>query len=286
MEETIFQYLISQQNITEKLTAYNDAPAIFNREAPASTDEAWKPGQQYPRIIFGLDMQEDPERKTSGTLVMDVYKSNDVFLEDIVPVVTEAISGCFFSKEKDTIAVMWRQSEPFSTAEDGSEISGATITFDVVAFPSQHLSFPCPVTAVDAYLKKMFPEYIVMGEDSPSGMFRASDEKPVLYTRLQQINPGTYPGNYHVTWYNPIMVIHVIAPSVTIRETVLKFIIERMRRDIRIMMPDKAPMMLQRVTATMGADQLKVGQLIVEGTYGILREYAEGTMIDNLNINQ
>lgn len=284
MEEIIFQYLISQKDITEKLTSFEDAPAIFNREAPAAADSGWKPGQQYPRIIFGLDMQEDPERKTSGTLIMDVYISHEIMLEDIIPGVVSAVSGRFFSDEENTIAVLWRQNEPFSTAEDGSEINGSTITFDVVSFPSQHLSFPCPITAVDTYLKGIFPDYVVLGVDNPTGVFQATDEKPVLYTRLQQINPGTYPGNYHCTWYNPVMVIHVIAPSVTVRETVLKQIIERMQRDIRIKMPDKAPMMLQRVAVTTGADQLKVGQLVVEGSYGILREYPDAEPLNNLTV--
>lgn len=284
MEEIIYNYLISQTNITDKLTTYHGIPAIFNREAPAATDPGWKPGQQYPRIIYGLDMQDDPERKTSGTLIMDVYISNEIFLEDIVPAVVDSVTERFFSDDTNTIAVMWRQNEPFSTADDGSEINGSTITFDVVSFPSQHLSFPCPVTAVDIYLKKLFPDYIILGSDSPSGMFQATDEKPVLYTRLQQINQGTYPGTYHVTWYNPVMVIHVIAPSITVRETILKQIIEHMQRDIRIMMPDKAPMMLQRVAVTTGADQLKIGQLVVEGTYGILREYPDIETIKNVTI--
>lgn len=286
MESVIFQYLIEQKNITDKLTTYQERPAIFNREAPAAVDENWKPGQQYPRIIFGLNMQEDPERKTSGTLIMDVYISNDVFLEDIVPVVVDSVSGCFFSKEKDTIAVLWRQSEPFSTAEDGSEINGSTITFDVVAFPSQHLSFPCPVTAVDTYLKDLFPDYCILGNDSPSGTFRATDERPVLYTRLQQYSPASNPGNYHCTWYNPVMVIHVIAPSVTVREIILKTIIEHMQQDTRIKMPDKAPMRLLRLSFTAGADQLKAGQLSVEGTYGILRKYPDAELIKNATINE
>lgn len=280
MEEIIYQYLLSQQNIAEKLVTYNDVPAIFNREAPAATDEAWEAGKQYPRIIFGLDMQDDPERKTSGTLIMDVYISNDLFLEDIIPLVINAVSGCFFSDSTDTIAVMWRQTDPFATPEDGSQIAGATITFDVVAFPSQHLSYPCPVTAVDTYLKALFPTYNILGIATPSGTFRATDNVPVLYARLQQINPGTYPGNYHCTWYNPLIIVHIMAPSVTVRETILKKLIEHIRQDIRIMMPDNAPMMVQRVTVQAGADQLKVGQLTIEGTYGILRQYPE---VDPIN---
>lgn len=284
MEEIIYQYLLSQQNIAEKLITYDEKPAIFHREAPASTDEAWQQGNQYPRIIFGLDMQEDPERKTSGSLIMDVYISDDVFLEDIIPLVKGAVSGCFFSDSTDTIAVMWRQTDPFGTPEDGSQIAGATIIFDVVAFPPQHLSYPCPITAVDTYLKKLFPDFKILGIDTPSGTFRATDDIPVLYTRLQQINPGTYPGTYHVTWYNPVMIVHVIAPSVAVRETILKQIIEHIQQDIRIMMPDKAPMMIQRIMVTAGADQLKIGQLLIEGTYGILREYPDTEMIENINM--
>ena len=92
MDEVIYKYLTKNTEITDLLAKYADTPAIFNREAPAAIDENWNDGQtQYPRIIFGLDMQDDPEREISGTLTLDVYITPDVFLENIEPIVHKAV---------------------------------------------------------------------------------------------------------------------------------------------------------------------------------------------------
>lgn len=274
MDEVIYEHLISQAELADVLTSWDGEPAIFNREAPLAEDENWASGAQYPRIIFGLDMQEDPERKISGTLTLDVHFSTEVFLEDIEPIVRRTLDQKFFSDTENTIAVNWRSNNPFVTPESGDQIAGVTMVFDVVAFPDQHLTFPCPVTAVDTFVKDLFKKFIVIGTDELPHVFEATDSVPVLYVRLKELKSSTRPNTYFTQWYDATMVVHVIAPDITKREKVAKILIEALgRRRERITMPDGAPMMISQVIEQMGSDQLKTGQITMIGTYGILTRF-------------
>lgn len=287
MESVIYQYLLGCEQITALLTKYNDTPAIFNREAPDSVDNLWT-NPQYPRMIFELSMQDDPERKTSGTLMIDFYFNTDggLYIEDVEPVIRTAIDGYFFSSGTETLAALWRHSDPFTEPAEGNRINGMTITFDVVSFPSQWTSFPCPVQALDTYLKNLFPDYKVLGTDTLVGTWKATDETPAIYTRLQRIDPGTYPSKYAVTWYTAVLMVHVIAPSLNVRNSILKQIVEKIQADVRVMMPDNAPMFIQRIALTAGADQLKAGQLSISGQYGILRSNPETSKLENIKLSQ
>lgn len=263
MEAVIYNYLLNSE-IAELLTKYNDKPAVFNREAPDSMDNLWM-NPQYPRLIFELSMQDDPERKTSGTLMLDFYFNTDsgLFIEDVEPVIRNAIDGYFFSSLSGTIAAVWRHSDPFTEPATGNRINGMTVTFDVVAFPNQWTSYPCPVQAMDEYIKRLWPHYKVIGTDQIIGTWKATDQIPAVYTRLQRIEPGSLPSKYAVTWYNAVLMVHVIAPSVNARNSVLKQIVEKIQEDVHIKMPDGAPMFIQRLALTTSSDQLKAGQLSI-----------------------
>ena len=284
MDEVIYEYLTEQQDLRDILTSWNERPAVFNREAPAAEDDYWVNGAQYPRIIFGLDMQEDPERKISGTLTLDVYISTEIFLEDIEPIVRNLLDQKFFSDTENTIAVNWRSNNPFYTPDKGDQIAGMTMVFDVVALPDQHLTFPCPVTALDTFIKSVFPDYIVIGTDELPSVFEATDSIPVLYVRLRELKTSTRPSTYFTQWYDATMMVHVIAPDITVREKVSKILIETLgvHRE-RITMPDGAPMMISQVVEQMGADQLKTGQISMTGTYGLLTKF-DGTPLKNITI--
>ena len=286
MDEVIYEHLIEQPDLMDILTSYDERPAVFNREAPAAEDEEWADGAQYPRIIFGLDMQEDPERKISGTLTLDVYFSTEVFLEDIEPMVRRTLDQKFFSDTDNTIAVNWRSNNPFVTPESGDQIAGVTMVFDVVALPGQHLTFPCPVTALDEFVKEIFPKFTVIGMDRLPHVFEATDSIPVLYVRLRELKSSTRPNTYFTQWYDATMVVHVIAPDITAREKVAKILIEALgRRRERIKMPDGSPMMISQVVEQMGADQLKTGQITMTGTYGLLTKFS-GTPLKSIKISE
>lgn len=212
-----------------------------------------------------------------------MYFSTDIFLEDIEPIVRGVLDQKFFSDAENTIAVNWRSNNPFVTPESGDQIAGATMVFDVVAFPDQHLTFPCPVTALDTMVKGIFPDYIVIGTDELKPVFEATDEVPVLYVRLRDLKASTRPDTYFVQWYDATMMVHVIAPDINAREKVAKLLLEALGvRRQRITMPDGSPMMISQIIEQMGADQLKTGQITITGTYGILTKFS-GTPLNNIN---
>lgn len=288
IEQVIFEYLMSEKSITDNLTTYDGEPAIFFLEAPADNDELWEEGPHYPRIVYELSMQEDPERKTSGVLMIDFHMNTDDenFVEEINPIIQNAVSGRFFTDEKDTVAAVWRQSDLFATPEDGSKISGITITFDVLAFPAQFTTDPDPVKAVNVFLKELYPDVLRINIDSMDSVWQATDDTPAAYVRLQRINPGTFPSTYHVTWYNPVMMVHIMAPSLNVRTAILKTIVEVLQQKQRIILPDGSPLMIVRLSFTAGADQLKEGQLSIEASYGILRSYPNVEPLNNPQIKE
>ena len=65
MKEIIFKYLKSL-NING-LSVFKNGPAIFLDQAPDDSDSRWN-GSQYGRIIYGLNLKDDSERKVSGTM--------------------------------------------------------------------------------------------------------------------------------------------------------------------------------------------------------------------------
>lgn len=65
MKEIIFKYLKSL-NING-LATFKNGPAIFLDQAPDDSDSRWD-GSQYGRIIYGLNLKDDSERKVSGTM--------------------------------------------------------------------------------------------------------------------------------------------------------------------------------------------------------------------------
>ena len=66
LEELLRKWFLGSENISKKLARFGDNPAIFYQTAPADNQVGWR--EQYPRIVYTVDMQADQERKSAGTL--------------------------------------------------------------------------------------------------------------------------------------------------------------------------------------------------------------------------
>lgn len=288
IEPIIYQHLSHSIILPEYLTTYAGKPAIFNMMAPADTEPEWEDQQQYPRLIFELNMQEDPERKISGTLMVDYYYPSDAgyFREDIEPIIKKSLDGWFFSDETDTIAAQWQQTDPFTTPDTGNRIVGFTMTFNVIAFPSQLTTDPDPVKTLNDYIKKLYENCTLVGIDNVSQPWKPSEEKPAVYCRMTRIEPGKITGGYHVTWYDATIQVHILSPSKNTNSIVLKTIIEELQAATRIIMPDDSPFMINRMIVDNGADALRAGQLTVTGIYGVLRKYPNVPVMQNINVKE
>lgn len=285
IEQIIYEFISGNEEITKHLATYADTPAVFMNQAPLDNLELWGNGPQYPRIIYELNMQGNPERKVSGFLSVDFYfnTDSDLFIETIEPIIKNELDGCFFSDDTDTMSVQWQQSDPFVSPEDGNRIIGITCTFDVVAFPPQETSYPCPVRAFNKWVKELLPNLIIIGTDKLQTAWKPTDETPAIYCVRKAITTSDMKGNYHVTWFNARLQAYIMAPSSQTRSIILRKIAEQLQIQTRIILEDNSPLMIRSMTLNDSADQLKEGQLTIDTTYGILRTYPQYDTLTNPN---
>lgn len=288
IEDIIYNHLSKNQKLSMFLASYGDKPAVFNEKAPDDLDECWNSENQYPRLIFELNMQDDPARKISGHLLIDFYYDDDSGFtrEDIEPIIRSAVDGYFFSDDTDTIAAQWQQTDSFVTSGKDSRIVGLTLTYSIIAFPPQTTTDPDPVKALNDYIKNLYEDCVVIGQDNLKSTWKPTDKTPAVYCQLTLLEPGSIKGGYHVTWFDPTIQIHIIAPANTTRSVIAKTISEDLQEKTRIILPDNSPFMIQTIKVNNGADYFKVGQLSVRGTYGVLRKYPDVENAKNISVKE
>ena len=284
MEDIIYKYLLECFGENELLTQYMDRPAVFDTQAPGDMDENWADAQ-YPRCIFQLDMQANPERKISGQLYIDVMCENEntsVQPEELEAIGKSSVDGCFFSSDDMTISAQWKSSNPF--AETDNKLSGITLVFDIMAYPIQTTESPDPILATNLWLKTIYESAYVIGHDVLPEVWKPTDESPALYCRLSKLGESSrMKSSAAVTWIGADMQVYVMAPSEIVRSRINKSIIQLLINADKLILDDKSPMLIDSVTDNMAADPLREGQIQIKATYGVLNEYI-GTPLKHANI--
>lgn len=272
MEEIIYKYLCTQ--FEETISKYADAPAVFNTNAPDDMDENWNDAQ-YPRLIFDLNMQANPERKISGQLFIDVMCENEassIQPEELESIAKNAIDGCFFSNQELTISAQWNRSDVFSANDD--KVSGITLTFDVMAYPVQETEEPDPILAVNLWLKTLYQDAYVIGKDTLPEVWKPTDESPAIYCRLSNLGESSrMKSTAAVTWIGATMNINIMAPSEKVRSIMIKNSIQILENATRLILNDGSPMLIDKINGNMAADPLREGQIQIKATYGVLNTY-------------
>lgn len=273
MEELIYTYLCGQFESNDDFARYAGKPAVFNTKAPDDMDEYWNESQ-YPRCIFELKMQADPERKISGRLFIDVMCENEtssIQPEELESIVKSAVDGCFFSTSELTISAQWDTSDEFT--QNDNKLSGITISFDIMAYPIQETECPDPIYTTNLWLKTLYNDAYVIGRDVLPQTWKPSDTSPAIYCRLLRLGEGRMKSTAAVTWIGADMKINVMAPSEKVRSTIIKKSIQILTNATRLILDDGSPMLIDSITANTGADPLREGQIQVKATYGVLNEY-------------
>ena len=281
METIICNYLREKLNKENLLSVYMDKPAVFNKFVPDDMDEYWS-GTQYPRCVFDLNMQADSERKISGQLLIDVMCENEmpgVQPEELEALVRSAVDGCFFSKEDLTISAQWHSSDDFT--ETDRKVTGITLIFDILAYPVQETEYPDPVLAVNLWLKTLYQNAYVIGRDTLPKVWKPTDDSPAIYCRLSNLGEGRMKSTAAVTWIGATMRVNVMAPSEKVRSTISKNSIQILANATRLILNDGSPMLIDNLTANLGADPLREGQIQIKATYGVLNEFS-GTPLKNI----
>ena len=280
--------LIQQQvsgdgQIAGMLAAYSGEPALFYQKAPSDSRPGWgKP--RYPRVDFNIDMRQDPERKTAGTLTFNIWVTSECTATGeldpdraIEARLMELISGTFYTDwNNGTFCAEWERSDEFEYRgnADGNthpEIYGLTVVFELMAFPEQITTDPDPILALNRWTKQHFGGMTAIAYDGMPDIWKPTDEHPAIYWRFEG-TASTSKQSYAVTWYTGQFAGHIIAQGVKERNRWIKAITERAQIDGEMLLMDESPMFINRIAIRHSADPLREGQLEITGQYGVLAQ--------------
>ena len=288
----------NDEEIKGMLASFGGLPAFFYQKSPLDTDELWSESC-YPRADYNIDMQYNPERKSSGILTINVWCTSEsgYMPEDIEKRFREIIEGTFYSTKKTSVCAVWIRSDSFSfetnsnnsTSNGQPEVFGVTMLFELMEFPSQITTDPDPVQGINEWTKKYFTGLTVIGYDDLPSIWKPTDENAAVYWRFIDYNTDDRQSSYTVDWFNGNFAAHVITDSVSERNRWLKSIAEQLQIDGEVILQDGSPMFVKKIDVKHSADPLRDGQIIVSGQYSVLsghrKEQAE-IVLNNKNFNR
>lgn len=267
------------------MATHNKELAIFSQEAPADTSPLWGERDQYGRVVFYIDMQDDPQRNISGTMGVDLYckSGTSQVPEEIEPILRSLLDGYFFSNETSTIAARWRSTQYFS--EPTKKVIGATLTFDLLDFPKQETIDPDPIALINDWTAKTYKNLTVIGRAELPPAWKPTAEAPAIYWRLGDVRKCDWiPDTYNCSWEIATIHGHVMAPDSATETKIARSIQNTLTLKKRLIFKDEAPLFIDRnIRVSSTSDALRNGQLSIDGTYGILNiPESPGAPIENI----
>lgn len=277
IEVPLSEYLCSNEQLAELLASYDGEPAIFLQLAPKDDADGWDTANHYSRIVFDIDQTADDERKAAATLYMDIMSTEgSVEPEDIELLLKSLIDGVFFVQDGMTYSTKWVRSDGFRS-EPNSKVFGRTLTFSILAFPVQITIDPDTVELMNNWTAEIFPEAIIINVTETESVFAPSDNKPVVYWSHQGMSESPIASIYGCTWLQSNLTMHIMAPSASLRNRIIKKALTELETKRRVLWPDKSQFIIHRTLANLTSDPVRVGQLIVQGSFGVLREPSDAT---------
>lgn len=280
IEQALYEHLTRREELHPYLTRYNGAYAIFNQEAPADTDGGWGEGAQYGRIVFAEDLSGDPERTMGGMLSVDILcKEDEQFPEEIEPVLRKLIHGWFFSSGTFTVAAQWKNSAYFT--EPTKQVTGCTVTFDLLGFPVMTTDAPDIVRRLNAWTAEIPGLHVINYSPLPSAAWRPNGGESAVYWRVSRDEPAGWIRETFQTIFRTATVKgHIFSQDPATAGNVGRDLLFRLYAAKRLRKDAEAPILVNRKnTQDVGADPLRTGQLTVEATYGVIaHREPEGTL--------
>lgn len=277
LEELIYRQFVCSGELTRHLATFAKLPAVFSPEAPDDGQEGWGGQTQYPQIVFNFDMQANEERKSVGTLSVDLLCQNtaDVSPETIEPEVRSCLRDVLLKPEGDSLyAFTWARTDSFSMQEKKHDlVIGSEIRFDIHEYVHQVTTDPDPIAAVDQYIKKLYPDCVVAGLDRMGDVTRASVAAPVVYNALTSVERGRETNT--VVWMDGKIAVHILCPDSSVRMKMAADLANQMSLDGEIILLDHSPMTIRRLQVDHQSDYLKDGQIFMTVNYGLLRYRAK-----------
>lgn len=281
LEQLLKQAFSEEKILSQRLAKYQGVPAVFYRIAPAKQDSGWDTSQQYPRLCFDLQMQENPARKTAGRLEVSLQgELTGTPPEELEPYVKALLNHRFFvPDEHNPYCFLWcstgRSQKPNLLVHN--------IIFDLLEFPSLQTNDYDPVVALRKWLKEMLPETWIAGVDVFPKEFSSEGTPPVLYCRLDSVERGEETNQ--LVWMNGQIAIHILSPSALLRLKLAASISTGISLAGELLADGEPPMTISQLQVKPGADYQKEGALLVGIRYGLPRPEAAGELIQKIGID-
>lgn len=289
IEQALYEHLQEQEDLLPFLATYGEKMAIFNQEAPADSDEAWSDGPQYGRIVFFVNLVGDPARTVGGSLTMDILcKEDEQFPEEIEPILRNLVHGYFFSSNTSVVAAQWKNSTPFTEPTD--KVTGCSVTFDLLAFPNSNYA-PGVITQFNEWCSTIDKIYVINHDQLPTAAWKPCDGESAVYWRALKEEPANWiPTTFSTVWMSATVKGYIFSESPAKAAEVANdlkirlYTIKRLKKDGVLLRAGDSPIMVNRRNIVdNGADPLRVGQLTVEATYGVIVHFETGETIRNFN---
>ena len=285
LNELVRKRFCDSEGLQKQLATFAGQPAVFSPSPPDDKMSGWKENVHYPRIVFNYDMQASEERNSAGTLsvVLVCQNTADVVPELIEPEIRKCLKDVLLNTSGGPLyAFAWSRTEAFElqkgsgVGQQGSNeiLIGSEIRFDILEYAGQETLDPDPVMAVSDFVKKMYPDCVVVGIDRMKEVTEASKDRPVVYCRLEGVTKAEETNS--VVWMDGRVAIHFLCPDSEKRMKMAAAVANRMSLSGEIIMLDHSPMRITRLQASYRSDYLKDGQVFVTGRFGLLRFRAEG----------
>lgn len=274
LEDLIYKRLTEDEALAKLLARFNGTPAIAYQTAPQDEDRGWDGKRQYPRMDYIVDMQANPERGSSGVLTINIWCDEKGHPpEDIEPVVRAALQDILIKPDGSyPYNLGWARTDAFEQTRSLSGkqtlVIGATVLFDVFAFPTQETTDPDPIVAINERIKSWASEALVIGKDDLEPFTIPTARSPIFYFRLAAIQSQRETNT--VAWMDGTIAGHIIAPEES-RLQWLKALVDSLTQDGEVTMMDTSPMFLTSIKADSTASPIVTGQLRLAVRFGILR---------------
>lgn len=285
IERTLYQHLQACIELEPFLASHSGRMAIFNQEAPDDMDNGWD-ATQYGRLVFAVDMTDDPERKVSGVLQVDYMCEADKHdPNEVEPIIRPLMDGYFFKSTEGTIAAQWRSSSYFTTTTE--KVIGVTLTYDLLAFPNQTTIEPDPIALLNKWTSESLEGVAVIGYDELPDVWRPTEKSVAIYWRLGNIQKANWiPDTYNCSWQTATIEGHIMAPDENTSILIARWVSSVLTVKKRLIFDDNAPLMVDRnIRVNPTLDMLRTGQITLEGTYGILTPPPDWNPLKHLSVN-
>lgn len=287
-EALILEAIQGDSKISGALAKFDGQSAAFYQMAPPDTDPGWS-AVQYPRLDFTVDWAYNPERQADGSCMINVWCLNNgtgAAPEDVGDAVRECLRDLFITDEDGMVyALEWQRTDAFEGGgQNGQPLTiGVTLSFDILAFPSQITMEPDPVAGLCDYLKSIAPSALVVGLDTMPRLCRPTEEQPIFYVRMSG-DISAMRNSWAVAWLDVTLPVHIFAPGANRRQVLSRTLCNTMALDGECKLRDGSPMLIRRVAISASANPLRQGQLTVTGRYGVLWHQPETPPLNHANM--